>query len=271
MSPLKIRTCVGTFDAVAAGPRNGRKVLLLHGFPELGIEWEDQLLALASAGYRAVAPDQRGYSAGVRPPQIADYGLDYGVNDVVAIADALGWYKFDLVGHDWGACVAWIAAARYEYRVRTLTAVSVPHLGAFAEALRVDPDQRDRSEYMDRFRQPTPIPENQILGTKLTLPGVPERKCAIYQERLNQPGALTAALNWYRANDFTGYEQSVRVPTLFIASDSDPFVAPYGVAQTHRWVKGPYRLETLKGVGHSVPEAAPGATSAFLLDHLRRY
>ncbi|WP_441297558.1 alpha/beta fold hydrolase [Actinosynnema sp. ALI-1.44] len=76
------------------------------------------MLALAAAGYRAVAPDQRGYSPGVRPSEIADYGLDYGVNDVVAIADALGWYKFDLVGHDWGACVAWVAAARYEYRVR---------------------------------------------------------------------------------------------------------------------------------------------------------
>nr|WP_083467208.1 alpha/beta hydrolase [Kibdelosporangium sp. MJ126-NF4]CEL21961.1 Epoxide hydrolase [Kibdelosporangium sp. MJ126-NF4]CTQ92741.1 Epoxide hydrolase (EC 3.3.2.9) [Kibdelosporangium sp. MJ126-NF4] len=271
ITPIKIKTGVGTFDAVAAGPRNGRKVLLLHGFPELGIEWEDQLLALAAAGYRAVAPDQRGYSPGVRPPGIEDYGLDYGANDVVEIADALGWHKFDLVGHDWGACVAWIAAARYEHRVRTVTAVSVPHLGAFAEALASNCEQRTMSEYMDFFRQPTPVPENKILASKLTLPGVPARKCEMYQERLSQPGALTAALNWYRANDFTGYEQVVRVPTLFIASDDDPFVAASGVVRTHRWVKGPYRLEVLQRAGHNVPEVAAGETSALLLEHLRKY
>lgn len=272
ISALKISTCVGTFDAVAAGPRRGRKVLLLHGFPELGIEWEDQLLALAKAGYRAIAPDQRGYSPGVRPLEIEDYGLDYGADDVVAIADALGWHRFDLVGHDWGAAVAWIAAARYAHRVRTLTAVSVPHLGAFAEALRVDPAQRRASVYMDGFRRPAPIPENEILASgPLTLPGVPARKSAIYYERLSQPGALTAALNWYRANDFTGYEQKVQLPTLFIASTKDPFVAPYGVERTHNWVTGPYRLEVLDGVGHNVPEEAAAATSELLLSHLGKF
>jgi pimeloyl-ACP methyl ester carboxylesterase len=272
ITPLKIRTCAGTFDAVAAGPRNGRKVLLLHGFPELGIEWEHQLLALARAGYRAVAPDQRGYSPGVRPPEIADYGLDYAVDDVVAIADALGWYRFDLVGHDWGAAVAWIAAARYAHRIRTLTAVSVPHLGAFAEAIRTDPAQQEASKYMADFRLPTPIPENKILASgKMTLPGVPAEKCAIYYERLSQPGALTAALNWYRANDFTGYEQRVSLPTLFIASTKDPFVAPSGVHATRKWVNGQYQLEYLSGVGHNVPEEAAERTSQLLLSHLGRF
>jgi pimeloyl-ACP methyl ester carboxylesterase len=272
ITPLKIRTCAGTFDAVAAGPRNGRKVLLLHGFPELGIEWEHQLLALARAGYRAVAPDQRGYSPGVRPPEIEDYGLDYGVDDVVAIADSLGWYRFDLVGHDWGAAVAWIAAARYANRIRTLTAVSVPHLGAFAEAIRTDPAQQEASKYMNDFRLPTPIPENKILASgKMTLPGVPAEKCAIYYERLSQPGALTAALNWYRANDFTGYEQRVSQPTLFIASTKDPFVAPWGVHATRKWVNGQYQLEYLAGVGHNVPEEAAERTSQLLLSHLGRF
>ncbi|CAM3853005.1 alpha/beta fold hydrolase [Kibdelosporangium persicum] len=272
ITPLRVTTCVGTFEAVAAGPRNGRKVLLLHGFPELGREWDEQLRALAAAGYRAVAPDMRGYSPGVRPPEVEDYWLDYGVNDVVAIADALGWRKFDLVGHDWGAAVAWIAAARYAHRVRTLTAVSVPHLGAFAEALRVDPAQREASKYVDGFRRPTPIPETEILNSgKLTLRGVPQHKCDIYYERLSEPGALTAALNWYRANDFTGYEQRVALPTLFIASTEDPFVAPYGVQRTHDWVTGPYRLEVLDGIGHNVPEEAAETTSALLLSHLERF
>ncbi|HKN52531.1 MAG TPA: alpha/beta fold hydrolase, partial [Amycolatopsis sp.] len=149
IAQLRIPTAAGTFDAVAAGPRHGRKVLLLHGFPEFGIEWDRQLRALAAAGYRAVAPDQRGYSPGVRPPGIGDYRLDHAVEDVRAMADALGWHRFDLVGHDWGAAVAWIAAAEYSCRVRSLTAVSVPHLGAFAEALRTDPAQQEASKYME--------------------------------------------------------------------------------------------------------------------------
>lgn len=267
--PLRIPTPAGTFDAIAAGPRNGRKVLLLHGFPEFGIEWEHQLRALAAAGYYAVAPDQRGYSAGVRPGAVEDYWLDYGVDDVVAMADALGWHRFDLVGHDWGAAVGWIAAARYAHRVRSLTAVSVPHLGAFAEALRSDPVQRDMSAYMDTFRMPTPIPENKILAAgppKLT--GVPPEKCAEYFRRLSAPGALTAALNWYRANDFMGYEQKVSVPTLFIASTEDPMVAPSGVNATRKWVTGPYRLVNLPGIGHNIPEQAASTTSALLLAHL---
>jgi pimeloyl-ACP methyl ester carboxylesterase len=269
ITPLRIPTPAGTFDAVAAGPRRGRKVLLLHGFPEFGIEWDHQLRALAAAGYRAVAPDQRGYSPGVRPTGIGNYHLAHAVKDVRAMVDALGWHRFDLVGHDWGAAVAWIAAARYSHRVRSLTAVSVPHIGAFAEALRTDPVQQEASKYMEFFRQPTPIPENQILESgPPELPGVPPEKCAEYFRRLSQPGALTAALNWYRANDFTGYEQRVAVPTLFIASTKDAMVAPSGVQATKNWVTGPYRLENLEGIGHNIPEQAAEATTTLLLAHL---
>ncbi|MEV0311109.1 alpha/beta fold hydrolase [Nonomuraea fuscirosea] len=269
ITPLRIRTAAGTFDAVAAGPRHGRKVLLLHGFPEAGIEWEHQLRALAARGYRAVAPDQRGYSPGVRPAGIEAYRLDHAVQDVRAMADALGWGRFDLVGHDWGAAVAWIAAARHARRVRSLTAVSVPHLGAFAEALRTDPVQQEASTYMDVFRQPAPGPENTMLASgPPKLPGVDPAKCAEYFRRLSRPGALTGVLNWYRANDFEGYEQRVAVPTLFIASTKDPMVAPSGVRATKNRVTGPYRLENLDGIGHFIPEEAPDLTSRLLLRHL---
>jgi pimeloyl-ACP methyl ester carboxylesterase len=269
LTTLRIPTAAGTFDAVAAGPSHGRKVLLLHGFPELGVEWQEQLRALAAAGYRAVAPDQRGYSPDVRPVGVASYRLDHAVKDVRAMADALGWPTFDLVGHDWGAAVAWIAAARYRRRVRSLTAVSVPHLGAFAEALRTDPAQQAASRYMDFFRQPAPIPEKQILASgPPKLPGVAPEKCAAYFARLSQPGALTAALNWYRANDFTGHDQAVAVPTLFIASTGDPMVAASGVQATRNWVTGPYRLENLVGVGHNIPEQAAATTTRLLLEHL---
>lgn len=264
---IKVPTRAGVFDAVAAGPKHGRKVLLLHGFPEFGIEWEAQLRALAGAGYRAVAPDQRGYSAGVRPAGIEHYQLDHLVRDVRGIADALGWGRFDLVGHDWGAAVAWVAAARYGGRVRSLTAVSVPHLGAFSKALREDPDQQERSKYMSFYRQPTPIPEDKLLSKPLAIPGVPAEHLTEYNARLREPGALTAALDWYRANDFTGYPDRVDVPTLFVASE-DPAVAPSGIGDTKNWVTGPYRLEMVPGGGHFLPEAAAPVVSELLLTHL---
>jgi pimeloyl-ACP methyl ester carboxylesterase len=254
---------------VAAGPSDGRPVLLLHGFPEFGIEWEHQLHALAAAGYRAVAPDQRGYSPGVRPEAIDDYRVIHLAHDVVAIADALGWQRFDLVGHDWGAAVAWVAAAEFADRIRSLTAVSVPHPGAFSEALRSDPEQRASSAYMDFFRQPAPGPETQILAVgALDLGGVPPERSALYLERLSRPGALTAALNWYRANDFGGHERHIEVPTLFISSTKDPYLAAAGVRATANWVDGPYRLEVLEGIGHFIPEEVPERASELLLGHL---
>lgn len=265
---IKIPTRAGVFDAVAAGPRYGRKVLLLHGFPEFGIEWEAQLRALAGAGYRAVAPDQRGYSRGVRPAGIEHYQLDHLVRDVRGIADSLGWGRFDLAGHDWGAAVAWVAAARYGGRVRSLTAVSVPHLGAFEKALQEDPEQQKRSTYMAGFREPTPIPENKLLAKPLVIPGVPEEHLNEYNARLREPGALTAALDWYRANDFTGYPDRVAVPTLFLAGE-DPAVAPSGIEDTKNWVTGPYRLEKLPAGGHFLPEVAAPVVSELLITHLR--
>ncbi|WP_245645964.1 alpha/beta fold hydrolase [Pseudonocardia acaciae] len=266
---LRIDTKIGVFDAIAGGPPSGRPVLLLHGFPECGLEWESQVAALGAAGYFAVAPDQRGYSPGVRPSQVADYHLDHAALDVGLIADRLGWDRFDLVGHDWGAAVAWIASARYGSRVRTLTAVSVPHLGAFAEALRTDPAQQAASRYMDRFRRPAPIPENEILSAgPPALRGVSPARSAEYFRRMSEPGALTAALHWYRANNFEGYDQPVTAPTLFLATTNDPMVAAGAVRSTARWVTGPYRLEVLAGVGHNVPEEAAERTTALLLEHL---
>lgn len=272
ISKTSIHTPAGTFDALTAGPKDGRKVMLLHGFPEFALAWEQQLLALGAAGYHAVAPDQRGYSPGVRPEGVENYRLDLAVGDLFAMADSLGWSRFDLVGHDWGAAVGWIAAAEQPKRIQTFTAVAVPHLGAFADALRTDPAQQQASGYLAMFRQPSPIPENQILGAgPPELPGVPAARSEEYFRRLSEPGALTAALNWYRANDFTGYEQPVTVPTLFIAGTEDATVAQAGVLATRNWVTGAYHLENLDGLGHNIPEQAPKVTNRLLLNHLHRW
>ena len=133
---LEIEAGGFTFTGRACGPHEGRKVLLLHGFPQTSWAWRDELWALGRAGYRAVAPDQRGYCTGARPADVDDYATEHLLDDVIALADSMEMETFDLVGHDWGGMLAWIVASRHPGRVRTLTVVSTPHPLALQEALR---------------------------------------------------------------------------------------------------------------------------------------
>ena len=141
------------FDALADGPEDGELVLLLHGFPQSSFEWRSQLAALGEAGYRAVAPDQRGYSPRARPEGVEHYEVHHLIADVLAIADWLGGHQFHLVGHDWGAAVAWGLGGTYQERLRTLNIVSVPHPKAFAAALSESKDQQEKSSYIQLFRE----------------------------------------------------------------------------------------------------------------------
>ncbi|WP_199430514.1 alpha/beta fold hydrolase [Qaidamihabitans albus] len=272
---LSIPTPAGTFDAMAAGPGDGRPVLLLHGFPEAALEWAHQLAALGAEGYRAVAPDQRGYSPGVRPERPADYGMDELVGDVLGIADELGWDRFDLVGHDWGAAVGWHTASRHPGRLRTLTAVSVPHPAALARAIRTDEDQHLRSAYMKEWRQ-TPATEERMLADdaaalrRMFEWKVPRGNVDEYVRRLSEPGALTAALNWYRAGRPDEQIGVVEVPTLYVWSTEDVAVGSTAAFDTENWVSGPYEFRMLEDVTHWVPEEVPEAMAALLLDFLPR-
>jgi pimeloyl-ACP methyl ester carboxylesterase len=261
----------GTFDALVAGPEDGRPVLLLHGFPEGAEQWEHQLAALAAAGCRAVAFDQRGYSPGVRPAEVAAYGPEELIGDVLAVADALGWQRFDLVGHDWGSAVGWMTAAAHPKRLRTLTAVSVPHGAALVAALREDPDQRRRSAYNELFR--TPGEAERVLldegGLRRIYDGLPAERIERYVERFSEPGALTAALNWYRAMRPPANRGPITIPTLYVWSTGDAFIGETAARAAERHVAGPYRFEVLEGVSHWISEEAPERLSALLLEHLR--
>jgi pimeloyl-ACP methyl ester carboxylesterase len=265
-----------TFDALAAGPVDGEPVLALHGFPQTARCWRHQLDALGAAGFRVVAPDQRGYSAGARPEPVEAYDTGELVSDVLALADALGWDRFHLVGHDWGAAVAWQVAGRHGDRLRTLTVVSVPHPRAFGAALRdPDADQGQRSGYIDLFRAEGSeelILADDAAGLRLIYAGsgMSDDEAAPYLEAFADVDRLRAALHWYRAASLTsvGGLGPITVPTLYVWSTDDPALGREAAEGTAACVDGPYRFEVLEGVSHWVPEQAPDRLSELLLAHL---
>jgi pimeloyl-ACP methyl ester carboxylesterase len=262
------------FDARAAGPADGELVLLLHGFPQTSLAWRQQLEALGDAGYRAVAPDQRGYSPGARPVDVGEYRAERLVGDVLGFADALGAPTFHLVGHDWGGAVAWQVAGRHPERLRTLTSVSTPHPAAFRRSIEGG-EQRERSGYMLFFRTPDAEPffldnDAAVLRSLYSASALPEDAAAEYIRVLTEPGALTGALNWYRAADIGLVEGlgPITTPTLYVWSTNDPALGRDAAEATAGHVDGPYRFEVLDGVSHWIPEEAPDALNALLLEHL---
>ncbi|WP_019202748.1 alpha/beta fold hydrolase [Tsukamurella sp. 1534] len=270
---LSIDTPAGSFDAIAAGPEDGRPVLLLHGFPEAAIAWRYQVAVLGERGFRAVAPDQRGYSPGVRPERPADYAIGDLVGDVLAIADALGWNTFDLAGHDWGGTVAWWTAVEHPERLRSLTVVATPHPAALGEALRTDEEQQAMSRYLTEWRQ-TPATENAMLkdGARalrgLYGGAVPRDVVDEYVQRFQEPGALTAALNWYRSGRPPAAAGTVETPVLYLWPTDDVALGSVAAFGTERHCTGRYRFEMLEDVTHWAVEQAPETVAGLLLEHL---
>jgi pimeloyl-ACP methyl ester carboxylesterase len=275
MERTEIRVGDFIFDGLRDGPRDGELVLLLHGFPESAAEWRGVMPPLAAAGYHAVAPNQRGYSPGARPDGVAAYHVTRLTEDVLGIADALGSSTFHLVGHDWGALVAWHVAAHHPDRIRTLTIVSVPHPRPFAEARACDPDQRARSEYIIGFREPD-VPERMFLDDDAAIlrRAVAEAGPEIAGEHvsvLTDAGAMTSALNYYRAwDDALDGLGPVSTRTLFVWSTADVALGRVAAEATKDWVTGPYRFEVLDGVSHWIPEAAPDTLARMTLEHMAR-
>jgi pimeloyl-ACP methyl ester carboxylesterase len=255
-------------------------VLLLHGFPQSRHSWREQVPALAAAGYRAVAPDQRGYSPGVRPDpaDLSAYSVDRLVSDVLALAAAEGHTSrpFHLVGHDWGGQVAWAAAHRHPERIASLTILSRPHPAAFRRAFRENADeQQHRSRHHKAFhdsKTADALLENDGLRFKRNLAGngVGEASIADYYSVLGTRPALESALAWYRAaGALTGTEVgTITVPTLYIWGDADSTVGPSAARWTADHVTGPYRFEALPRVGHFATDQAPAAVTRLLLEHL---
>jgi pimeloyl-ACP methyl ester carboxylesterase len=279
-APERTQITVGSFvfDALVDGPHGGEPVFLLHGFPQTSWSWRAQISALAGAGYRAVAPDQRGYSPAARPSSVDDYRIELLVGDVLGLADALGVDRFHLVGHDWGGAVAWNVAGRHPDRLRTLTVLSTPHPLAMRRALggELGGDQSTRSGYMEMFRSPGS--ENVFLADDARLlhqmypaSGMPAGAEEPYIAALGTPEALGAALNWYRAADIAMVEGlgPITMPTMYVWSTEDIALGREAAEATGDAVAGPYRFEVLEGVSHWIAEQAPDRLNELLLDHLK--
>ncbi len=265
-----------SFDVSTAGPADGPVAVLLHGFPQTGHCWRHQVPVLADAGYRVVAPDQRGYSPGARPQGIAAYHSAALTADVLGIADLLEAERFHVVGHDWGATLTWQLAARHGDRLLSMTALSVPHPLAYSTALASEAtDQQARSSYFPAFREEGSehgMLANDAAGLRMLYlaSGLTEDEAAPYLEALGTPEALGAALNWYRAagGHLIADLGPVTVPTLHIWSTEDPALGREGAEATGDHVEGPYRFEVFEGVDHWIPEHAPDDLNELLLDHL---
>lgn len=262
-----------TFDVRDSGPLDGPVVIALHGFPQTSGSWSAVTPLLTDAGYRVLAPDQRGYSPGARPAAVDDYTMDRLCADALALADAAGADRFHVLGHDWGAAVAWALAADRPERVASLTAVSVPHPGALVRSM--VGVQALRSAYVAFFQLPG-VPE-LVLGAG----GGVVARALLRRMRNPDPVAgaalladrrtATAALNWYRAARRPGHlrQGPVEVPTLYVWSDDDPALGRRAAEATAGWVRGPYRFVVLAGVSHWIPEERPAELAGLVLEHLR--
>jgi len=246
-----------TFDVTDAGPEDGIPVVLLHGFPADRHCWDAMSSQLAGAGLRTLAPDQRGYSPRARPAGRSAYALCELVGDVVALLDAAGIERAHLVGHDWGGAVAWAAAGSHPDRFETLTALSTPHPAALRRAYR-DPWQARHSGYLAWFQVPV-LPEllfDRMFRPALLASGLPRDITERYLARMAAPGALSAALGWYRALPLArGRVHRTRVPTTYLWGRDDGALGRRAAEGTTAMVEADYRFVEL-AEGHWLPELA---------------
>lgn len=264
-----------TFDVAEQGDASGRAVLLLHGFPQTHRCYDALARRLAPRGLRLLAPDQRGYSPGARPAEVEAYALGELAADAARILDAFGVEQADIVGHDWGAVVGWALAATQPERVHTLTAVSVPHPRAMAAALADEGSgQRERSAYIQLLRQPGKaedvLLEDDAARLRAVFEPLPQSAAEPHVRALSDPATLTAALNWYRAmrRDQSAALPQVTVPTTYVWSTGDMAIGRDAAEHCAAHVTGPYRFAELDGISHWIPDQAPDALAAAVLERL---
>lgn len=269
-------------NVAEAGPADGPLVILLHGFPEFWFGWREHIGPLAAAGFRVVAPDQRGYNLSDKPPGVRSYRLDLLADDIFALATALGRERFAVVGHDWGASVAWWMATRQPGRLDRLAILNAPHPAVWRHAMLTDPAQKAKSRYVQMLRTPW-LPELMVRAggykgladafQSSTRPAAFDAEAmAAYGRAWRQPGAITATLNWYRAlfaQDLpVPAAGSLPTPALVLWGDQDAFAEP-ALAEQSAALCADARVVHFPTASHWLAHDEPEAVRRELLAFLR--
>lgn len=276
---------VGDFEYLirVAGPDDGEPVVLLHGAPDTSFMWEPAMRVLAAAGYRSIAPDQRGYSPGARPAEVSAYGHRELGQDVLDIAAAAGMERFHLVAHDWGAGAAWCAVDLDRgTRVQSLMSLSIPHYRGFAQAAWEDPEGAHYRGALEAFLEPGKIEEawsaNDFAALRAIWSAHPEGTIEEYLKVFAEPGALTGVINWYRATDAhrkaldgTSLEFApITIPTMLVWGSRDIAVKRLAVDLARPLIEGPYEYVELDA-GHWLVAEESELISQLIVRQIRRH
>ncbi len=258
--------------------------LLLHGFPESRFSWRHQIPMLADLGWRVIAPDLRGYGESSRPVGRRNYRLDLLVEDAALLFEAVGARRRLLVGHDWGAMIAWCFAMRRRLPLEALVIMNVPHPAVFERVMRTSWRQRLRSWYVGFFQIPG-LPEAmltarraQAVADAFTRMAVDKRRFPpevtdVYRANALIPGAMTAMVDYYRANRdllgrYAGASPLIEIPTLMVWGEDDDAIGLEATEGYETLVRD-LTLERLPGVSHWVQQEAPERVNLVLADWLR--
>lgn len=280
VSTRKIEANGLTFTVDEAGEGDNVAVLL-HGFPESRFSWRFQIPLLAELGWRVIAPDLRGYGGSSRPSRKDDYHINHLVEDVAGLFNAVGAKRRLLIGHDWGAMVAWVFAMDKRLPLDGLIIMNVPHPAVFARVFRTVPAQRKKSWYVAFFQLPV-LPEwintrrgAQLVADAFTRMAVdnsrfPPEVTDVYRQNALIPGAMTAMLNYYRANRdligrYGGAAPLIEVPTLMVWGEDDTAL-DIACIDGYESLVSDLTLKRLPGVSHWVQQEAPEAVNAILSD-----
>ncbi len=280
---ISIPISAGVLQAQCAGPEDGTALILLHGFPEFWYGWRKQIGALAAAGYRVVAVDQRGYNESSKPQAVRAYALSELRNDVIAVADALGRERVCLAGHDWGGIVAWEVAMQNPERVSRMVILNVPHPAAARRFLTSSPRQIFRSWYVLFFQLPG-IPERffsarefeagvQALTRSSRGGAFTDDDLQEYKRAWAQPGAITGMINWYRA--LVRYsrradvaETTITVPTRILWGKRDAFLLPELASASLKYCSDGDLIE-LESASHWLHHEEPDRVNAAMIEWFR--
>ena len=265
---------LGDLNFAVTDEGEGEPVLLLHGFPDSAHVWRHQIPALVAAGYRVIAPDQRGFGESDRPSEREDYQLKHSLDDAVKLIDHFGFERVKLISHDWGAAVGWSLCAFHPDRVERHVAMSVGHLTALWNA---GIAQRRLAWYMLLFMREGAAEEiltrDDWQWFRELFNHHPEMDTWV--KNLSRPGALTAGLNWYRANvDVDTWTREgwvmprVSVPTMGVWSTHDDYLTEVQMVDSANYLDAPWRYERMIGAGHWLMLDRPDAVSDLLLDYL---